>query len=130
MEILKDEKHSEIEKLAASFGLNACDENFYKAFDFSILKKSKKKAKYVNSPLATLGDAVIKLYLTNNFYSEYEDSGTITKERIAKEKNKELKKIAENKKYHELIHGKKNQESDNYPSDYGHYLRQLLERYF
>ena len=60
---------------------------------FYVGKKKKGKKDYYNSSLATLGDAVLKLILTEKFYDEGKTKGEITDKRIKEEKNETLVKI-------------------------------------
>jgi dsRNA-specific ribonuclease len=92
-----DEKKLKREELAVSFGLGKRNKNFHKAFDCSRMAKRNPSSTggRENSSLATVGDAIIRLYLTEKLFGEGKDSAGISKSRAESESNRRLKAIAE-----------------------------------
>ena len=58
----------------------------------------KNRKNYKNCSLATLGDAAIKLFLSEKYFLEDKDKAQITEEKSEKERNEMLEKIAVNLK--------------------------------
>jgi len=104
-----------------------------KAFDVTKTENGAKtsKAKYANSSLATLGDAVIKLYHTNTLFNCGNlNSHDITGIRAKCENNKHLSDVCNMLRYPNLIYADKNQSSDNLVDDPATLLEAIIAAIF
>ena len=121
----------EIEKLAKEFGLKN-PEHFIQAFNVTKIKNGAKTSKslYANSSLATLGDAVINLYLANVLFRCNLDSKDITETRAKCENNSNLEAICNMLEYPKFKYGEKSQQSDKLVDDPASLLEAIIGAVF
>ena len=91
--IPQDKIESRMKELAKKIGYEYHDISWLKRAFYTEATFNTNKEKYANSPLATLGDRVLSLIITENLFDENKTSEEITNKKIEKERNSTLFKI-------------------------------------